>query len=93
MSWRHPGGKFRRLGPASCSEAELLAIIIGSGSNGKSAIAISQEMLDARGTLLELMGIPINSIMKIKGLKAVKATQVAAVFEIARRVVKHLEQQ
>lgn len=31
--WKHPGGKFRRLGPDSCTESELLAIILGSGIN------------------------------------------------------------
>jgi len=27
VTWNHPGGKFRRAGPSSCTEAELLAII------------------------------------------------------------------
>jgi len=93
VTWRHPGGKLRRLGPSSCTEPELLAIVLGTGSRGKSATTISQEILDTHGTLLNLMGIPLKHMMKVKGLKAVKATQLAAVFEIARRIVKHLEQQ
>lgn len=91
--WKHPGGKFRRIGPASCTETELLAIILGSGSKGKSAEEIAQQILDKYGTLTELMGISLKELMNIKGLKEVKATQIAAVFEITRRIVKHLEKE
>lgn len=93
VTWKHPGGKFRRVGPFSCSEVELLAIILGSGSRGESAEQIAQQILDKCGTIPELMGISLKELMKIKGLKEVKATQVATVFEIARRIVKHLEKE
>ena len=91
--WNYPGGKFRRVGPASCTETELLAIILGSGSKGKTAEKIAQEILDKYGTLPDLMGISLKELMKIKGLKEVKATQLATVFEVARRIVKYLEKQ
>lgn len=91
--WHHPGGKFRRIGPVSCTEAELLAIILGSGSKGRTAEEIAQEIIDKYGTLPDLMGLSLREIMQIKGLKEIKATQLAAVFEIARRIVKHLEKQ
>lgn len=91
--WKHPGGKFRRIGPASCTEAELMAIILGSGSKGKTAEDIAQEIVDKYGTFPDLMGISLKELMKIKGLKEVKATRLAAIFEIARRIVKHLEKE
>ncbi len=91
LKWNHPGGKFRRLGPGSCTEAELLAIVLGSGSRGKSANRIASEILDKYKNLAGMMGISLRDVMKIKGLKEVKATKLAAVFEIARRIVKHLE--
>jgi len=91
--WNHPGGKFRRLGPATCSEAELLAIILGSGSKGKTAQKIAEEIIEKYGFLPNLMGISLKELMKIKGLKEVKATQLAAIFEIARRIVKYLEKE
>jgi len=92
-AWSHPGGKFRRLGPASCTETELLAIILGSGSKGKTAEQIAQDVTDKFGTLSDMMGVSLRELMKTKGLKEVKATQLAAVFEIARRIVKQLERQ
>ena len=89
--WKHPGGKFRRSGPASCTETELLAIILGSGSRGKSAEIIAQEILDRHGNISDLMGISLKELMEVKGLKEVKATQLAAVFEVTRRILKHIE--
>jgi len=38
ITWRHPGGKLRRLGPNSLTDAELLAVILGSGNKNNSAL-------------------------------------------------------
>lgn len=93
VTWHHPGGKFRRLGPGSCGENELLAIILGSGTRDKTAQQIAEEMLGRYHSLYGLMGISLKELMQIKGLKEIKATQLAAVFEIARRIVKYLEKE
>jgi len=91
ITWQHPGGKFRRLGSHSCSESELIAIILGSGTKGKSAVKISQELIDKYGTINDLVGLSLKDLMKIKGLKEVKATKLAALFEVANRIIKGLE--
>ena len=93
ITWKHPGGKFRRLGPRSCSESELIAIILGTGTQKKTAITTADEILDKYHSLCGLMGISLEELMKIKGLKEVKATQIAAVFEIARRIMKYIEKE
>lgn len=89
--WRHPGGKLRRLGPTSLTDTELLTVILGSGSSGRSAEEIAAEIISKYYSLQGLMGKTIGELMTIKGLKEVKATQIAAVFEVARRIVKALE--
>ena len=89
--WKHPGGKLRRMGPSALSERELLAIILGSGTNGKSALKISDEILDTYANLRGLMGVPLKELMKIKGLKEVKATKIASMYEASRRILKHIE--
>jgi len=91
--WRHPGGKLRRLGPATLTDAELLTVILGSGSRGRSAQEIADEIIGKYYSLSGLMGKTIGELMTVKGLKEVKATQVAAVFEVARRIVKALERE
>ncbi len=91
--WKHPGGKLRRLGPTSLTDTELLTVIIGSGSAGRTAEEIAGEIISKYYSLPGLMGKTISELMTIKGLKEVKATQIAAVFELARRIVKALERE
>jgi len=93
VTWNHPGGKLRRLGPSSLTDSELLAVILGMGSGGRSAQEISNEIMARYHSLAGLMGKTINDLMTIKGLKEVKATQIAAVFEVVRRIVKVLERE
>lgn len=93
VEWNHAGGKFRRLGPSSCSEKELLAIILGQGTRGKTAEEIATDILNKYHSLYGLMDVTLKELMFTKGLKEVKATQVAAVFEIANRIVKYLEKE
>jgi DNA repair protein RadC len=91
--WRHPGGKLRRLGPSSLTDAELLTVILGSGISGRPAEEIANDIISRYYSLPGLMGKTIGELMTIKGLKDVKATQIAAVFEVARRIVKALERE
>jgi len=89
--YNHPGGKFRRMGPEHCSERELLAIIFNTGTKKHSAEAIAQMLLDKFGGLNNIMGHKLSELMEIEGIGAVKATQVAAFFELTKRVIRHLE--
>ncbi len=44
-AWKHPGGKLREEGAGSLTEEELLAILISTGIQGKSAEDIAREIL------------------------------------------------
>lgn len=70
-----------------------MAIIIGAGTKGKSAEQIADEIIDKFHSVYGLMGKSLSEIEEIKGLKLVKATRLAAIFELARRIVKYLEKQ
>jgi len=87
----HPGSKLRKLGGNYCSEKELLAIIINSGTRNKSALEIAEIILDKFDGLTGLMGKKLYQLMEIEGIGAVKATQIAAVFELTRRIIRKLE--
>ena len=89
--WEHPGGKLLELGPESLSEKELLAILIGTGYKGKSALAIAEELLQKYISLYGLLGQNLGEMAKIKGLKATKLTRIAAAYEIARRIHIRME--
>ncbi len=90
-SWRHPGGKLRRCGADRLTDTELLATIIGSGTPGKRAVDIAGEILRKFYSFKGLANQPFEELSKIKGLKEVKITRIAAVFEIARRIVKQVK--
>jgi len=84
--WKHPGGKLRELGADTLSEAELLAILIGSGLPGKPAIEIARAVLERYGSLHGLASVPLEALLDFKGLGDVRIIRIAAALEIARRV-------
>lgn len=90
VAWRHPGGKLRRYGADKLTDAELLAVLIGQGIPGKSAEEIAEELLKKYQSFRGLANQPFEELSKIKGLKEVKVTRIAAALEIARRIVKQV---
>ena len=88
--WTHPGGKLRELGAESLSDAELLSIIISTGTKGKSAEEIAREILSKYGSFKGMANQPLEKFLDIKGLGDVKIIRIAAAFEIARRIVNEV---
>ncbi len=89
--WKHPGGKLRELGPESLTEAELLAILIGTGIKGKPAEEIAKEILEKFGSLLGMVNQPLEKFLQFKGIGEVKIIRIAAAFEIARRIINETQ--
>jgi len=88
QKWTHPGGKLRELGGESLTDAELLAILISTGTKGKPAEKIAQEILDKFGSFKGMANQPLEKFLEIKGLGDVKIIRIAAAFEIVRRIIK-----
>jgi DNA repair protein RadC len=88
--WRHPGGKLRDLGAESLTDAELLSILISAGIKGKSAEKIAEEILVKFGSFKGMANQPLKKFLDIKGIADVKIIRIAAVFEIARRIVNQV---
>ncbi|MCX6149057.1 MAG: hypothetical protein NTX22_00885 [Ignavibacteriales bacterium] len=87
----HPGGKFRRLGPSACSEKELLTIIINAGTKNLTAEKIAERILDKYGNIYNISGKTLKELMEIEGIGPIKATQLAAMFELTKRILRHIE--
>ena len=85
-----PREKFLKDGAESLTDTELLAILLRTGTHGKSAIDIADELFKNFGSFKGLAGQNINEIQKIKGIKGVKAITIAATFEIIKRVVNQI---
>jgi DNA repair protein RadC len=92
-SWNHPGGKLIELGPATLTDEELLAILIGSGYRGSSAQEIAKELLYKYGSLSVIMGKKLYDIAQIEGLGDVKGVRIAAALEVVHRIAKALERE
>ena len=89
-TWTHPGGKLRELGAESLTDAELLAILISTGTKGKSSDDIAKEIIDRFSSFKGMANQPLEKFLEFKGLGDVKIIRIAAAFEIARRIVNQV---
>src|SRR5207253_9656509 len=79
-----PREKMRMHGPESLSDAELIALLLGSGTRGKNAIQLARELL--RDGLRTLGSSSADAMAKTSGVGLAKATRIGAAVEIARRL-------
>lgn len=81
-----PREKMLLKGRHSLSEAELLAILIGSGSKEESAVGLAQRILHSVENNLHKLGkSSLSELMKFKGIGQAKAISIAAALELGRR--------
>jgi DNA repair protein RadC len=86
--WRHderPRERLLAYGPSTISDSELLAILIGTGSHGKTALDIARNLLDTYHSIMNLGSRSIPELCDIKGMGMAKAIGIAAAFELSRR--------
>ncbi len=81
-----PREKLLEQGPDKLTDAELLAILIGSGTRDKSALDIAEEVLERFGGFRGIAGRNIEEFKEIKGLKEAKILNIVATFEVATRI-------
>lgn len=88
-----PREKAQKLGINALTNAELLALVFGSGLHGKSVIAMSQEILATIDNKLDILAkMTINELStKYSGIGPAKATSLVASIELGRRCQRALE--
>ncbi len=81
-----PREKMQAKGRFSLSNAELMAILIGSGSTEQSAVALCQDILqDVDYDLARLGKLDVADLLKYKGIGMAKAITILAALELGRR--------
>ena len=81
-----PREKLRDRGTEALSDAELLAILIGSGSTSESAVALMQRILSACDNNLNTLGKrSLHELMQYKGIGEAKAITIIAACELGKR--------
>ena len=80
-----PCEKLISLGASTLSDAELLAIILRTGTKGKNVIHLAQHLIDQFGGLSGLLNCEFNDIRQVHGLGSAKFCQISAIKEISKR--------
>lgn len=81
-----PREKLLAKGLTSLTDAELLAIIIGSGNTEDSAVELSRKILLSADNNLNVLGkFTVNDLQKFKGIGEAKAISIVAALEFGRR--------
>nr|WP_322625181.1 DNA repair protein RadC [uncultured Flavobacterium sp.] len=81
-----PREKLMFKGQAALSDAELIAILIGSGSRNESAVELSKRILKSVDNNLNALGkLTLKQLMTFKGIGEAKAVSIAAAMELGRR--------
>ncbi len=82
-----PRERLFRLGPSALAQAELLAILLTTGTAGRGALEVSADLLAAAGaTLGDLARRPVAELARSRGIGTAKAARIAAAFELGRRL-------
>ncbi|MEX2353499.1 MAG: DNA repair protein RadC [Gammaproteobacteria bacterium] len=87
-STERPREKLIAKGPASLSDAELLAIFLRTGLNGKTAVDIGRDLLKEFTSLRTLVDAGHDEICRIPGLGTAKYVQLKAALELGRRYLE-----
>ncbi|MFY9394760.1 MAG: DNA repair protein RadC, partial [Halanaerobiales bacterium] len=81
-----PREKLIKYGAERLTDAELLALIIRVGNDRRTAVELSQDLINKFGGLKALNYLSINELKELKGIGDTKAAQIKAVVELGKRL-------
>ncbi len=82
-----PREKLLARGPAALADAELLALLLRTGTVGQDVLQLAQSLLDRSGGVAGLLAAPAAALEGVKGLGPAKRAELSAVIELARRAL------
>lgn len=87
LSHDRPRERFWAVGPGALTPQELVAILLGTGTQGRDALAVAADLLArADGSLRRLAARPWAELAQVAGVGRAKAARVAAAIELGRRL-------
>lgn len=84
-----PRERLLKEGAEVLSDAELLAILLGTGSREATALDLASQLLTAFQSLRRLVDATVEEMSQMKGVGPAKASQVKAALELARRLSRY----
>jgi len=85
--WEGPRERLLRFGPEALGEAELLAVVLGTGSEGEPVLALAESLLREAGGLRHLVRLGAGALARRPGIGSGKATRILAGIELGRRAL------
>jgi len=82
-----PQERMERFGAEALSDTELLAMLLRKGTRSRDVLAVADELMLKGGSLSGLLALDAADLLKVHGIGRVKALQIAAVLEMARRAI------
>jgi DNA repair protein RadC len=82
-----PQERLERLGAAALSDTELLAMLVRSGTRGQDVVTLCSRLISEAGSLAGLLAWHEADFRSLKGIGRVKALQLVAAMEVARRAI------
>ncbi len=82
---QRPRERLAQRGPTALSDAELLAVVLGSGARGRDVLAVAADVLGTAGELRALADATLHELAAVRGIGPVRARLLQAVFELGRR--------
>ena len=83
-----PREKALRLGITALQDDELLALLLRTGTAQLDVMQLANELLQSQDGLVGLAGMEVEHLLQAHGLGAAKAAEIAAAFELARRLAR-----
>lgn len=84
-----PYERVERFGAKTLSDSELLAVIIKTGTKGKTALDVSRALFERfEGGLAEICAAGITELTSVEGIGPVKAVQIKALGELSGRIMR-----
>ena len=74
-------------GPAALSDAELIALFLGTGVRGQSALDVARDLLARFGRVSRVLSAAKGELDQVPGVGAARCAQIAAVTELTRRAL------
>ncbi len=82
-----PRERLLTYGASVLSNAELIAILLRTGTAGENVLQVAENVLTAAGGLAGLMQVTQADLVQVSGLGTAKITQIMAVIELAKRIM------
>lgn len=83
-----PRERMKSCGANALTTAELIAIVLRTGTRGENVVHLAQRLLREHTGLLGLARAPLNELTRTRGIGETKAIELTAVFELGHRITR-----